>query len=73
MVYVPEFETGNMKPDLTEQADWEREGLQNATVILFYIPKKIPEMPGFTTNVEFGMWLAKKCLFLWMTNLTLKH
>lgn len=60
LVYIPEFETGNMKPDLTEQASWEREGLQNATIILFYIPRKFPDLPGFTTNVEFGMWLAKK-------------
>ena len=49
-----------MKPDLTEQASWERAGLQNATVILFYIPRKLPELPGFTTNIEFGMWLTRK-------------
>lgn len=60
LVYVPEFETGTMKPDLTEQAGWERKGLTNADIILFYIPRKIPELAGYTTNVEFGMWLAKK-------------
>lgn len=60
LVYVPEFEHGVMKPDLTEQAGWERQGLINATTILFYIPRKLPELPGFTTNVEFGMWLTKK-------------
>ena len=60
LVYVPEFEKGTMKPDLTEQAGWEREGLTNATIILFYIPRKIPELAGYTTNVEFGMWLTKK-------------
>lgn len=60
LVYVPEFPTGVMKPDLTEQAEWEREGLMNASVILFYIPRKLPELPGFTTNVEFGMYLARR-------------
>ena len=60
LVYIPEFETGNMKPDLTEQAEWERQGLEKATVILFYINRKLPELPGFTTNIEYGMWLAKR-------------
>ena len=60
LIYVPEFETGTMKPDLTEQAGWERKGLTNADIILFYIPRKIPELAGYTTNVEFGMWLSKK-------------
>ena len=32
----------------------------NADIILFYIPRKLPELPGFTTNVEFGMYLAKR-------------
>lgn len=34
--------------------------LTNATVILFWIPRKLPDMPGFTTNVEFGYWLHSK-------------
>ena len=36
---------------------WEREALTDATVIVFWIPRKLPEMPAFTTNVEFGYWL----------------
>ncbi len=36
---------------------WEREGLTNATVIVFWIPRQLPDMPAFTTNVEFGYWL----------------
>lgn len=60
LVYIPEFESGNMKPDLTQQADWERNGLMNASYILFYIPRKLPELPGFTTNIELGMYMVKK-------------
>lgn len=66
LVYVPEFKEGNMKPDLTEQASWERKGLLNSDIIIFYIPRKLPELPGFTTNIEFGMWISKKpeaCMF----------
>ncbi len=36
---------------------WERIALTDATVILFWIPRKLPDMAGFTTNVEFGYWL----------------
>lgn len=60
LVYVPEYSTGNMKPDLTDQASWERAGLQAASIIIFYIPRKLPELAGFTTNIEFGMWITKK-------------
>lgn len=36
---------------------WEREALTNATIIVFWIPRTLPDMPAFTTNVEFGYWL----------------
>ena len=36
---------------------WERMSLTEATAIIFWIPRQIPEMMGFTTNVEFGYWL----------------
>ena len=35
----------------------EREALSNASVILFWIPREFPDMPAFTTNVEFGYWI----------------
>ena len=28
-----------------------------SNVISFWIPRKLPEMPAFTTNIEFGYWL----------------
>ena len=34
--------------------------LTEATVIVFWVPRRIPEMSGFTTNVEFGYWLPSK-------------
>ena len=36
---------------------WERIALTDATVILFWVPRKLPDMAAFTTNVEFGYWL----------------
>ncbi|MCX4248372.1 MAG: nucleoside 2-deoxyribosyltransferase domain-containing protein [Bacilli bacterium] len=57
VVYVPEYSTWKPKEDYVDQAMWERIALINATVILFWIPRKLPDMAAFTTNVEFGYWL----------------
>lgn len=57
IVYVPEYSTWKPKNDYVDQAYWEREALTNASVIVFWIPRELPEMPAFTTNVEFGYWL----------------
>lgn len=58
VVYVPEYSTWKPKEDYTDQAMWERMALEEATVILFWIPRQLPNMPAFTTNVEFGYWLS---------------
>lgn len=57
IVYVPEYSSWKPKESYVDQAMWEREALTNATVILFWIPRQLPNMPAFTTNVEFGYWL----------------
>lgn len=57
VVYVPEYSTWKPKQDYVDQAMWERIALTNATIILFWVPRKLPDMAGFTTNVEFGYWL----------------
>ncbi len=40
-----------------DQIDWEDEGLHRADVILFWVPRDLAALPGFTTNVEFGEWM----------------
>ena len=57
VVYVPEFSSWKPKSDYVDQAMWEREALTEATVILFWIPRNLSDMPAFTTNVEFGYWI----------------
>lgn len=58
IVYVPEFSSWRPKEDYIDQAMWERMALTEATVIMFWIPRSLPNMPAFTTNVEFGYWLS---------------
>lgn len=57
IVYIPEYSSWKPKESYVDQAMWEREALSNASVILFWIPRHLPNMSGFTTNVEFGYWL----------------
>ena len=56
VVYVPEYSTWKPKADYVDQAQWERDALSNASVIAFWIPRTLPDMPD-TTNVEFGYWI----------------
>ncbi|HOP65970.1 MAG TPA: nucleoside 2-deoxyribosyltransferase domain-containing protein [Bacilli bacterium] len=58
VVYIPENELVRKK-DYVDQAEWERKALSNASIILFWVPRELEKMPAFTTNVEFGYWLAK--------------
>jgi hypothetical protein len=57
IVYVPEYSTWRSKTDYVDQAQWERDALASASVIVFWIPRTLPGMPAFTTNVEFGYWI----------------
>ncbi len=57
VVFVPEYSTWKPKADYVDQAMWERIALTEADVIVFWIPRHLPDMPAFTTNVEFGYWL----------------
>jgi len=55
-VFVPEPRDGSVWSDYTNQVEWEEAALTAADCILFWVPRKLPEMPAFTTNVEFGFW-----------------
>ena len=57
IVSDPEYSTLKPRGDYLDQVEWEREALSNASVILFWIPRILPDMPAFTTNVEFGYWI----------------
>lgn len=57
VVYVPEYSTWKPKEDYVDQAMWERIALTDAMIILSWIPRKLPDMAAFITNVEFGYWL----------------
>jgi hypothetical protein len=37
-----------------KQISWERAALRLASVVLFWVPRDLQDMPAFTTNIEFG-------------------
>lgn len=57
IVYVPEYSSMKPRGDYEDQVMWEREGLMNSSVIVFWIPRSFPDMLAFTTNVEFGYYI----------------
>jgi hypothetical protein len=54
-VFTPEFETGCDATDYDEQVSWEWEAINQATIVVFWVPRDLETMPALTTNVEFGM------------------
>ncbi|MGA6161217.1 nucleoside 2-deoxyribosyltransferase domain-containing protein [Amycolatopsis magusensis] len=53
-VLTPESRDGVLAEDYDDQFAWETAARAMATVILFWIPRDLRALPGFTTNVEFG-------------------
>lgn len=57
-VFYPESRTGKITWSDSEQIEWEHQYLNSATCILFWIPRDLKALPGFTTNIEFGLYLC---------------
>ncbi|MBQ7308519.1 MAG: nucleoside 2-deoxyribosyltransferase domain-containing protein [Clostridia bacterium] len=57
-VFIPEFKTEVMQDlEYPQIIEWELEHLDKASIICFWVPRKLDTMPAFTTNVEFGYHL----------------
>lgn len=57
LVFIPLPRDGKWLDDYDAQVLWERTYLKGSTVIAFWIPRDLETLPGFTTNVEYGMFL----------------
>ncbi len=55
---MPEEASGSPKFDYDDQVEWEWEGIQTATIVLFWIPRELVTMPAMVTNVEYGFTIA---------------
>lgn len=54
-VLSPESRNGVRADRYETQVDWETDARAAADAILFWIPRDLKTLPGFTTNVEFGL------------------
>lgn len=63
VVYVPEYSTGEVLLNYDNQIDWEWKALDQAGAILFWVPRKLKDMPAFTTNIEFGLFVKEDRTF----------
>jgi hypothetical protein len=55
---VPEHETWTGKADYIDQVEWENTGTEGCKCFLVWVPRDLETMPAFTTNVEFGRYVA---------------
>ena len=56
VVLDPERRTPQYEYD--SQVAWEAAALRISDIIVFWVPRDLATLPAFTTNVEFGMWVA---------------
>lgn len=56
-VFLPLSREMQLTQSLEGQIEWELDCLARASVIAFWIPRDLQTLPGFTTNVEFGMYI----------------
>jgi 8-oxo-dGTP pyrophosphatase MutT (NUDIX family) len=62
-VFVPEPRDGKFTGDYVDQVEWETNALNQADVIVFWIPRNMKTMPALTTNIEWGLWAdTGKCI-----------
>lgn len=59
VVFVPENRDGTRLRDYEDQVEWEDQALNMSDQIVFWVPRRMPDMPGLTTNDEFGFWRAR--------------
>jgi hypothetical protein len=55
VVFIPEPPAGQRWAYHDNQMAWETDARGKASAILFWIPRDLRTLPGFTTNVEFGL------------------
>ncbi|MEU5426320.1 nucleoside 2-deoxyribosyltransferase domain-containing protein [Streptomyces olivoreticuli] len=54
-VFLPEPEAGEPL-SYPDQIRWEEDAMRMSDVVLFYVPRALPSLPGLVTNVKWGAW-----------------
>ena len=64
VVFYPESRDRTWHGDWAAQVEWEESCLSMAHCIMAWVPRTLPNMPGLTTNVEWGVWQDSKKIVL---------
>lgn len=82
-VFVPELEGGAWNGDREAQFVWEDAAMSRADAIVFWVPRDLQRLPGFTTNIEWGLYAGSGKVVLgvpedapktdWMERYAIKH
>jgi nucleoside 2-deoxyribosyltransferase len=56
-IFAPENRVLGSPYDFDQQIPWEVNGLYQSDLVVFWIPRDLQDMPGFTTNIEYGEWM----------------
>jgi hypothetical protein len=75
-IYVPEDRTEEYRHDYNFQVEWEHKALEHCRkhgAIIAWVPRDLRDMPAFTTNVEFGMYVKESCFFYGRPNYAEKN
>jgi len=56
-IFVPERRNWIDNFNYSTQIEWEHEGMKLSKNLIFWVPRELNKMPGFTTNIEFGMYI----------------
>jgi 8-oxo-dGTP pyrophosphatase MutT (NUDIX family) len=56
VVFVPEQRPGGPECSYEQQIEWEEQYLNWTDCILFWVPRDMENLPGLTTNIEWGVW-----------------
>ena len=59
----PDSKSEIIWPDYTTQCEWEYFGLEKCEIIVTWVPRQLPDMPAFTTNIEFGRYVDSGRLY----------
>ncbi|WUT01643.1 nucleoside 2-deoxyribosyltransferase domain-containing protein (plasmid) [Streptomyces sp. NBC_00708] len=63
-VFSPESRGGFRAAHYDDQVGWETQAREQADVVLYWIPRDLETLPGFTTNVEFGLDITQRKIVL---------
>jgi hypothetical protein len=75
-IYIPECRSGEWKHSYLDQVEWEHNSLDHCAyngAIFAWVPRELKNMPAFTTNVEFGMYVFNDNLFYGRPNWSVKN